>query len=178
MSTGKKIASAAIKNRKQTPIMSWLRDKLLAVGRRPDQAPPGLPGPDGKFVFNYQNRFPNTQASRSPDPPAIPGGVHHKLADNYYHTRDARHTVEPPPELYKAQEEGSIGTFLDLNSQQPIDKPILGVNHGPSQNFGLKAPTPGFGFEWNRSVQEEQPSQKNDKHLAHAQKFDKYLKLH
>ena len=54
MSAGKKIASAAVNNRKQTPLMSWIRDKLLAVGRRPDQAPPGLPGPDGKVYFLMQ----------------------------------------------------------------------------------------------------------------------------
>lgn len=42
-----KIASAAVKNREQTPLISWIRDKLLAVNRSPKTKPAGLPGPDG-----------------------------------------------------------------------------------------------------------------------------------
>jgi len=29
-------------------------------------------------------------------PPDVPGGPHHKVFDNYYYTRDARHEVTPP----------------------------------------------------------------------------------
>ncbi|VDM85345.1 unnamed protein product, partial [Strongylus vulgaris] len=87
--SGRKIADAAVKNRTQTPFWTWLRNKLLAVDRQPGIPPPGLPTKDGKAVYHNPLRFPNTQAARpgSAELPTLPGGIHHKLADNYYYTR-------------------------------------------------------------------------------------------
>lgn len=55
------MASAAIPHREQTPIMVWLRNKLLASVNRSGAA--GLPGPDGKvryfsyFCFDFLGNF-------------------------------------------------------------------------------------------------------------------------
>lgn len=43
-----KIASAAVENRTQTPLMSWIRNKLLAVQRSTETPPPAIPDKDGK----------------------------------------------------------------------------------------------------------------------------------
>jgi hypothetical protein len=43
-----KIASSAIKNREQTPVMQWIRNTLLAVDRDPKTPAPGIAGPDGR----------------------------------------------------------------------------------------------------------------------------------
>ncbi|VDM76713.1 unnamed protein product [Strongylus vulgaris] len=61
----------------------------MAVDRQPGIPPPGLPTKDGKAVYHNPLRFPNTQAARpgSAELPTLPGGIHHKLADNYYYTR-------------------------------------------------------------------------------------------
>ena len=41
-----------------------------------------------------------TQVPRTQPPPNIPGGVNHKLRDNYYYNRDARRTSVPPEVIY------------------------------------------------------------------------------
>lgn len=43
-----------------------------------------------------------------------------------------------------------------------------GVNRGPSENFGLKSavPTPGFGHEWKRSIENEEYWQQQNSELA------------
>lgn len=40
-----------------------------------------------------------TGSCRSPPPPNLPGGEAHKLAFNYYYTRDGRRDVQPPTVL-------------------------------------------------------------------------------
>ncbi|KHJ84887.1 hypothetical protein OESDEN_15393 [Oesophagostomum dentatum] len=102
--SGRKIADAAVKNRTQTPFWNWLRNKLLAVDRLPGPPPPGLPTADGKAVYHNPLRFPKTQSARpgSAELPTLPGGIHHKLAENYYYTRDGRRVVLPPNALYAA----------------------------------------------------------------------------
>uniref|UniRef100_A0A8R1HL48 NADH dehydrogenase [ubiquinone] 1 alpha subcomplex subunit 7 n=1 Tax=Caenorhabditis japonica TaxID=281687 RepID=A0A8R1HL48_CAEJA len=163
--SGRKIAAATVQNRTQTPFWNWLKQKLLASDRLPITPPPGIAGPDGKAVYQNPLRFPNTQAARpgSAELPNLPGGVHHKLADNYYLTRDGRRTVDPPAVLY------SSGEFSG-------NKPDVQVNKGPETNFGLAAPTPGFGSEWSRSKQNELSSQQNNKEFEYLQRFDKFMK--
>lgn len=43
-----KIAPKDVVNRKQTPIMEWIRNKLLAVDRSDKTPPPGLPTEDNQ----------------------------------------------------------------------------------------------------------------------------------
>uniref|UniRef100_A0A1I7UUF6 NADH dehydrogenase [ubiquinone] 1 alpha subcomplex subunit 7 n=1 Tax=Caenorhabditis tropicalis TaxID=1561998 RepID=A0A1I7UUF6_9PELO len=164
--SGRKIAAATVQNRSQTPFWNWLKQKLLASDRLPITPPPGIAGEDGKAVYQNPLRFPNTQSARpgSAELPTLPGGVHHKLADNYYLTRDGRRTVQPPQVLYASGE-------FNGAAAQPVQ-----VNQGVSTNFGLTAPTPGFGAEWNRSKQNELSSQQNNTEFEYLQRFDKFAK--
>ncbi|KAF8362877.1 hypothetical protein PRIPAC_89800, partial [Pristionchus pacificus] len=172
MTAGRKIAAATVQNRTQTPFWNWLRNKLLAVERLDVTPPPGLPGPDGKTHYNNPLRFPNTQAARSGDAPALPGGVHHKLEANYYKDRDGRRAVAPPAALYSADASGvafgnQIGEKIEATK-------AVGVSVGPEQNFGLDTPTPGFGAEWTRSREKELDTPKSDVDFAYLEKFDRY----
>lgn len=85
------------------------------------------------------------------------------------------HTVLLPM-LNKSQLSRSL--VSELSYPHSFRTPVQAVTKGPAQNFGLKAPTPGFGYEWTRSITEEQPSQIHDAHLAAVTKFDKFSKLH
>uniref|UniRef100_A0A7E4W9I6 NADH dehydrogenase [ubiquinone] 1 alpha subcomplex subunit 7 n=1 Tax=Panagrellus redivivus TaxID=6233 RepID=A0A7E4W9I6_PANRE len=174
---GRKLAAATVQNRTQTPFWNWIRNRLLAVERQPKYSATGELITDGKQPYHNPLRFPKTQSARSPDPPALPGGVHHKLSDNYYLGRDGRRSVVPPAKLYAATEEGKVGAFGDINDQ-PVERAVLGVNKGPSENFGLKAPTPGFGYEWTRNIADEEGTQQKDQSLSNIEKFDKFYKLH
>lgn len=54
-----------------------------------------------------------------------------------------------------------------------------GINKGPTENFGFKrAPTPGFGYEWSRNIDDEQWSQKKDPVLRKLEKYDRYSQAH
>ncbi|KAI6196716.1 Complex I-B14.5a [Aphelenchoides besseyi] len=177
MSSVSKIAPKTIQNRRRTPFFSWLRDKLLAVDRDPKTPPPGLPTADGKARHYNPLRFPNTQASRAIEMPKLPEGVHHRLSNVYYFERDARREVKPPAPLYKPSNDGE-GVFTDLTGKPlPHEEVEKLVMKGPEKNFGIpKAPTPGFGHNWSRSIEAEQETQKNDPHLKHVERYDHYLK--
>jgi len=59
-----------------------------------------------QVVYQNPNRFANNQSSRNVEPALAQGGVHHKIADNYYYERDGRRMVLPPTPIYKVLEEG------------------------------------------------------------------------
>lgn len=63
--------------------------------------------------------------------------------------------------------------LLEITSFRKADS--VKVNKGPNENFGLSAPTPGFGATWTRSVARELESQKNDPQLSYLERFDKYV---
>lgn len=48
------------------------------------------------------------------------------------------------------------------------------VNKSPAENFGLEAPTPGFGYEWRRTRAEELETQKEDPELSRLERFDRF----
>lgn len=54
----------------------------------------------------------------------------------------------------------------------------VAINFGPEQNYGFnpKIPTPGFGYEWTRSIGNEELTQQRNAELTKVQKFDKYMK--
>ncbi|KJH42675.1 NADH:ubiquinone oxidoreductase subunit B14.5a [Dictyocaulus viviparus] len=172
--SGRKIAAATVQNRTQTPFWNWLRNKLLAVDRQPITPPPGLPTPDGKAKYHNPLRFPKSQSARpgSAEPPSLPGGVHHLLADNYYYTRDGRHEVLPPKPIYKS--DGHHVKYGTYAGEELTVENAVQVNKGPSSNFGLDAPTPGFGYEWKRKRTEELEATKEDAELARLERFDRF----
>ncbi|PAV88802.1 hypothetical protein WR25_12066 [Diploscapter pachys] len=175
--SGKKIASAAIPHRSQSEFWQRIRNKLLAVYRDPKTPPAGLPGPDGGSQYAYQHRFPSTQAARpgSADLPNLPGGVSHKLENNYYFTRDGRHEVKPPNALYSEETAGQITTTAAAEAAKAVASTnVSHSNFGPDVNFGLQAPTPGFGATWQRQIKNELGTQQKDKDMQYFEKFDAF----
>uniref|UniRef100_A0A7I4XS48 NADH dehydrogenase [ubiquinone] 1 alpha subcomplex subunit 7 n=1 Tax=Haemonchus contortus TaxID=6289 RepID=A0A7I4XS48_HAECO len=172
--SGRKIAAATVQNRTQTPFWTWIRNKLLAVDRLPKTPPPGLPTPDGKAVYHNPLRFPNTQSARpgSAELPTLPGGVHHISSGNYYYTRDGRREVLPPKPVYLS--DGHQVQFGTPTGAALTESEAVQVNKGPSANFGLESPTPGFGFEWKRNRETELETQKEDPELARLERFDRF----
>ncbi|KAK6012322.1 UcrQ family protein [Ostertagia ostertagi] len=87
------------------------------------------------------------------------------MSENYYYTRDGRREVKPPKPLYLSDghhaqfgtHTGEVLAQLDGSSK---------LNQGPSANFGSPAPTPGFGYEWKRTREEELQTQKEDPELS------------
>ncbi|XP_045160502.2 NADH dehydrogenase [ubiquinone] 1 alpha subcomplex subunit 7-like [Mercenaria mercenaria] len=69
---------------KQTPIIRALVDFL------------------GRRKIKEALRFPDDLVPRSMPPPALPDGPSHKIADNYYYTRDARREESPPVAVFTA----------------------------------------------------------------------------
>lgn len=61
------------------------------------------------FIF----RFQDTIATRSPPPPVLPDGPAHKLASNYYYSRDARREVSPPEVIAPKPKQIEGGEKLD-----------------------------------------------------------------
>ncbi|CAK5086238.1 unnamed protein product [Meloidogyne enterolobii] len=170
-----KIASSNIKNQESTPFFAWIRDYFLGVKRLPITPPPGLPTEDGEAHYQPHTRFPNTQSSRSVEPASTEEGIVRKIADNYYLSRDARRAVMPPRSILEVDPKKIAG---QPEADGSISDDVPGKNVGPKQNYGFnpKIPTPGFGYEWVRSIENEEFTQQKDPDLAKAQKFDKYLK--
>ncbi|CAJ0963566.1 unnamed protein product, partial [Mesorhabditis belari] len=171
MSYAKKIADATVQNRTQTPFFSWLRNKLLAVDRQKITPPTGVPRADGKSVYHNPSRYPNTQSARTTEPVNLPGGVHNKLAANYYLDRDGRRSVLPPPALYSTEANPSFAK----TTGEPL-APAEAYSKGPGENFGLQAPTPGFGAEWSRSKNTELKTQQETQEFVYFERFDCYAK--
>ncbi|KAI1720189.1 NADH:ubiquinone oxidoreductase subunit b14.5a (Complex i-B14.5a) domain-containing protein [Ditylenchus destructor] len=177
----KVLAPNALNHRTSTPLMAWIRAKLLCIDRDPKTPPPGPPTADGKARYMAHNRFPSTQSAKDQLPPDVPGGIHHRLADNYYYERDARRTIEPPKPLYQAGQEapqitsGQVAAEVPASQQAHPVRVIRGVVKGPDQNYGLPSmPTPGFGYQWNRTIGEEMATQKKDPNLRFMEQFDRF----
>ncbi|XP_050444466.1 NADH dehydrogenase [ubiquinone] 1 alpha subcomplex subunit 7-like [Adelges cooleyi] len=50
----------------------------------------------GGRKFKPNVRMANEVSAATQPPPNVPGGPHHKVNNNYYCVRDARHEVTPP----------------------------------------------------------------------------------
>eukprot|EP00088_Acartia_fossae_P008855 TRINITY_DN14271_c0_g1_i1.p1 TRINITY_DN14271_c0_g1~~TRINITY_DN14271_c0_g1_i1.p1 ORF type:complete len:109 (-),score=12.88 TRINITY_DN14271_c0_g1_i1:31-357(-) len=82
-------------------------------------------------------RFAPALATRSPDPPTIPPGPSHKLAGNYYFTRDARREVHPPTVL--SDNTKAITSGEGAVAAAPVKSRAPGAQYNYS-NFGPESP--------------------------------------
>ncbi|XP_003382949.1 PREDICTED: NADH dehydrogenase [ubiquinone] 1 alpha subcomplex subunit 7-like [Amphimedon queenslandica] len=99
--------------------------------------PPGTPGKIVSFIRDILVgrhipaspwlRTTDRCATRSPPPPNLPGGEAHKLAFNYYYSRDRRRDVQPP--------------IISSSSKLVADKSDIEAEASPLQ----MPPVPGKG---------------------------------
>ncbi|XP_054707598.1 NADH dehydrogenase [ubiquinone] 1 alpha subcomplex subunit 7-like [Uloborus diversus] len=116
----------AVPPRDLSPFLRWFRKILL--GRE----------------FKNSLRFQDKVATRSPEAPILPDGPSHKLSENYYFTRDARHTARPPLVLSAGIQKKAVtdGMKGDTASKAVASKT-------------LKTILPGISYKW-QEVPEEQ----------------------
>uniref|UniRef100_A0A5S6R597 NADH dehydrogenase [ubiquinone] 1 alpha subcomplex subunit 7 n=1 Tax=Trichuris muris TaxID=70415 RepID=A0A5S6R597_TRIMR len=137
-----------------SPLIQFLRDKLTRM-RRFTQ--------DGKLVRDgYEDclRFPEEISARSAALPNLPGGVHHKISDNYYFERDARRMVKPPVVAY------------DSTANVPLPEPRPPKLDPESSRFSSVAPLPGVGYRWKRNPVDELSQTKDDPALKYLERYD------
>lgn len=101
---------------------------------------------------------------------------------------DGRHEVVPPRPLVVAHSTAvSFGTHHGEKLEYILfiisvlyfysrKTDAVKVNIGPQSNFGLSAPTPGFGASWQRSRHNELDAPKNNAEFERLEKFDKFAK--
>lgn len=93
-----------------------------------------------RFLLGRQHvnnlRFQDKLAPR-PGPEAnLPEGVSHKLANNYYYTRDARREVAPPTLLADGTKAQKVIEAGDGGAQAPVKKTkVPGRLYNYSQSF-------------------------------------------
>ena len=105
---------------RQSGFIRWLRSYLS--GR--------------DLEYHAHQREIKSQSSRSVPAPYLPSGSAHKLADNYYYTRDVRREVGPPTVISTSASLGllaagsselrTMDTDTSLDSQLP---PVPGTGH-------------------------------------------------
>ncbi|CDW53673.1 CI-B14 5a domain containing protein [Trichuris trichiura] len=106
-------------------------------------------------------RFPEEMSTRNPPLPNLPGGVYHKISDNYYYERDARRTVEPPVVTYDATAKMALpGPHVKVM--------ILTL----TSRFSSVAPLPGAGYQWKRNSVDELSQTKDDQSLKYLERYD------
>lgn len=86
----------------------------------------------------YQNslRFQDELATRSPPPPNLPDGPSHKLAFNYYYTRDGRRENRPPVVLIENSQRKALTSGNADSATKAVTTKRLGHV------------VPGFGYRW------------------------------
>ncbi|KAI6654731.1 NADH dehydrogenase [Oopsacas minuta] len=87
--------------------------------------------------LDTHHREIKSQSSRSIPAPYLPSGPAHKLADNYYYTRDLRREVGPPV---------IISTSAMLLESESSETKALDRSQAP--------PVPGTGHDWEEIMDE------------------------
>ncbi|KFD70693.1 hypothetical protein M514_10439 [Trichuris suis] len=153
MAARRKMVDVSMRIQSST-IIRFIRDKLVRMKRFTQ---------DGKFVRDgYQDclRFPEEMSTRSPTLPNLPGGVYHKISNNYYYERDARRAVQPPVVAY------------DATAKVALPGPCPPHLEAKATRFSSLAPLPGAGYRWKRNSVDELSQTKDDESLKYLERYD------
>ncbi|KAK7492886.1 hypothetical protein BaRGS_00015833 [Batillaria attramentaria] len=104
--------------RNLTPLMQKIRDALI-----------------GRKYKNHLRFEGMIIAARTQPPPNLPDGVSHKLADNYYCTRDGRRELTPPEAVYTGGQQ-----LLAAGEEGATPGVKKAVTPGPAFNWDLETP--------------------------------------
>ncbi|CAH1243008.1 NDUFA7 [Branchiostoma lanceolatum] len=82
-----------------------------------------------------QLRYAEDMTTRSPPPANLPGGISHKLSDNYYLTRDGRRLMAPPEVVYGQTKLIAEGESTEEAAPQKNKRPPIPPGGGLSYTW-------------------------------------------
>ncbi|KAK6032536.1 hypothetical protein OSTOST_01281 [Ostertagia ostertagi] len=152
---------ASLQNPTEAPFRWWVRCKLLVVDRLPITPSPGLPTADGRLESDVPVFHSAKCSARESQ-----AEYHNPL--RFHKTK----SVRPGPAKQRTLP-GEFHHSISENYYYNRQHDAVQVNKRQSL-LGYPAPTPGFGFEWKRTRDEELQTEREDPELSRLVRFDRF----